>query len=528
MTEDEAGCGQISYSRFACIGTGFSGIGLGATLKRWYGIDDIVLFERESRLGGTWNANKYPGAACDIPSALYSFSFETNPEWTRALPGHVELWDYLYAVANKYGLLPRMRFRVNVEKCVWLEEKSRWRLHIRNLESDIVSIHESQFLFSGTGVLVEPAKIDIPGEDTFQGPIYHSARWPADVDLRDKRVVIFGNGCTATQIVPAIAGETKHLTQFARSRQWVQPTIDETSKRIMRLMLRYVPGAAQLQRFVVFVSAEWEFAAFPQTDAGVKFRKWREKDIAAYMKSKAPERYHSILIPEYELGCKRRVFDTGYLECLHRPNITLTDELAVEVVPGGVRKKDGSITEADIIICANGFVTNHFLGGMEVIGRGGKTVTEHWDSFGGPEAYNCSVLSDFPNFFMLLGPNATTGHTSAVMAIENSINYALRIIKPVLDGKGTIVEIKRKAEQQYVTTLQAALANTVWASGCNSWYLKDISKISRAWNASIYPFRQHQYWYRSLFPTWGDWQFRGYSTTGRRYGQDCTEYQGRS
>lgn len=221
-----SGSDEISYSQFACIGAGFSGIGLGGSLKRWYGITDIRLFDRHTQLGGTWHVNKYPGkefshgtfcfraclsppkltlpgCACDVPSVLYSFSFEPNPSWTRILPSSQELWQYLDDVATKYDLKSRMTLGVNVESATWIEGRSRWKITYRPVDSDQSYHYESDFLFAGTGQLVTPRELDVPGIESFQGPVMHSARWREDVNLKGKKVVLFGNGCTAAQIVPS-------------------------------------------------------------------------------------------------------------------------------------------------------------------------------------------------------------------------------------------------------------------------------------------------------------------------------------
>ncbi|KAK3319711.1 hypothetical protein B0T19DRAFT_361556 [Cercophora scortea] len=511
-TADDA----IPYSQFACIGAGFSGIGLGAQLQRWYGITDIRFFDRYSDLGGTWLVNRYPGCACDVPSALYSFSFEQNANWTRVLATADEIWAYQKAVADKYDLVRRMTFNASVERCEWLETTSRWRLHIRDTTTDTVFLHECQFLLPATGYFSAPRALDIPGASTFQGPVIHSARWPASdggVDLTNKRVVLFGNGCTGAQIVPAILHETKHLTQIVRSKHWIMPPVDSQIPAPARFLLNYLPGAAALQRLVIYCIVENGFRAFSMTKRAARFREGVKTISETYMRTTAPEKYHDMLIPDFEIGCKRRIYDStlpGYLPSLHAANMTLTDEAVVEIVPNGVRMASGEIVQADVIILANGFKTNNYLGGVEVVGRDGETLEQHWDDLGGPSAYNCSAMSGFPNFFMLAGPNTATGHTSVLLAAENSINYALRIIKPVLEGKASTVTVDRAAEESYVQRVQGALRKTVWATGCRSWYLKrDVAAdgTEKVWNGTSYPYSQQHFWYRSLFPVWRDWRF---------------------
>ncbi|KAK1995030.1 FAD/NAD(P)-binding domain-containing protein [Colletotrichum falcatum] len=505
-----------SYTQFACVGTGFSGIALGATLKRWYGIGDIRFFERHADLGGTWFVNQYPGCACDIPSALYSFSFEPNPDWSRVMSLRGEIWQYLHDVADKYSLIEKMRFGVDVERCEWSEERGRWRLTARRRGgTGEVSHHECQFLFAATGQLTQPRETDVPGAASFKGRILHSSRWDGSVDVEGRRVVVFGNGCTASQIVPAIVARTEHLTQVVRSKHWVlpPPADSENGAVVAARLFRYVPWAATLQRFLVFARAESALRGFYMTRAGGEYRRAARAEAERYMRQTAPAKYYDKLIPDFELGCKRRIFDGGYLESLHSEKLTLLDEPVQEIVPEGIRTRDG-VVEADVIVMANGFVTNNPVGGLDVIGRGGETIEEHWESFGGPEAYNCTIANGFPNFFILLGPNSLTGHNSAIIAAENSVNFALRIIEPLLDGKGTAVEVTREAEQRYVDRMQRDMEKTVWLTGCTNWYLKD-TKDGGKWNGSTYPYSQAYFWYRCLFPDFKDLQISGPTHRGR-------------
>lgn len=397
-----------------------------------------------------------------------------------------------------------MTFRSEVVKCEWKEQTRRWRMHIRHLDTDEMTIHECQFLFSGTGILVTPRPCDIPGAETFKGPLFHSAQWRQDVDVTGKNVVLLGNGCTACQIVPSIVDKTKHLNQFIRSKHWIIPPLDIPHTKFWQWMFEHVPGFLALARFGVFVFAENDMRGFYMTKAGERYRKNREAWATRYIKRTAPEKYHDMLIPDFNIGCKRRIYDPGYCKALHAKNLTVSEEKVVEVVPEGVRDATGKVTEADIIVLATGFETNQFMDGIEIIGRGGKSINEHWAAWDGPQAYNCSALSDFPNFFMILGPNTATGHSSTVMAAENSINYALRVIKPVLDGEAKLAEVSRSAEERYSREMQTALQKTVWFSGCANWYNKELEG-GRKWNGTTYPHWQPSFWYECFFPQQKDW-----------------------
>ncbi|KAH7368441.1 hypothetical protein B0T11DRAFT_349995 [Plectosphaerella cucumerina] len=507
-----------SYSQFACIGTGVSGIALGATLKRWYGITDIEFFDRNEQLGGTWITNQYPGCACDVPSVLYSFSFEPHPGWSRMLPSHDELWRYLDGVASKYDLQKRMTFGVNVEHCEWVEERARWRLTVRGthgVKKHVAFVHEAQFLFSATGQFCTPRRLDTPGIERFQGPIVHTAEWDHDINLDGKRVVVFGNGCTGAQVVPQVAAVAAQTTHIVRSKHWILPPIDAVLPPWFQTALKWIPGFMFLFRYFVFSVMEKARRGVAMTEEGQVYRDGMRQRAEKYMREAAPPKYLDMLLPDFEVGCRRRIFDSGYLPCLHADNMRLTDAPVSEIVENGVVTRDG-LVEADAIVLATGFETNNFLSDIELLGEGGQTLADHWKTIGtdGAGAYNCTVMSGFPNFFAILGPNSGTGHTSAVMAAENCINYALRVLRPVLQGKASIASVRPEAERDYVETIQRELAETVFnQGGCNSWYVREAGAAGGRWNGSTYPRSQADFWYRSLFPQWSHWEFRGPRTT---------------
>ncbi|KAK2757318.1 hypothetical protein FQN54_004832 [Arachnomyces sp. PD_36] len=511
MTTDKAP-ETSSYSKVACIGSGLSAVALGATLKNWYDFDDVKFFERHATSGGTWYINSYPGCACDVPSALYSYSFEPNPGWTKLMPSNKEIKEYHDGVIAKYKLREKMAFSTEVVRCVWNGEASCWIMYLQDLKTGREYTHMCQILFSAAGQLAEPRPCDIPGYERFKGRIFHSARWDRSADLKGKNVVVIGNGCTATQIVPSIIKEVNHLTQIIRSKHWIFPAPNFEYPAALKWLFKWVPFTILLHRFHVFLMTENEFRLVPMTKAGARFREGRKKEVDKYMRETAPEKYHDLLIPDFEVGCKRRIFNCGYLEALHSENLTLTDSKPLEITPTGLRLSSGEFIEADVIVLATGFQTNQFLSGTEIVGQDGKSLEDHWSEYPGPEAYNCSVLSGFPNFFLLLGPNAATGHTSALIAAENSINYALRVLAPVFQGTAKSIELKPEAEKSYVQKMQDALSKTVWNAGCQSWYYLN----EHGWNSMSYPWSQSHYWYRSLFPVWSDWKVNNLKLVERK------------
>lgn len=295
-----------------------------------------------------------------------------------------------------------MTFNSTVERCEWIEQTSRWRITVRDTTSDTVFVHECQFLYSGSGLLVQPRKPDLPNIESFSGPVFHAAQWRHDVDLTDKKVVLIGNGCSAAQIVPAIKDQVQHVTQFARSKHWIVPTADISNSKTLQRLFTYIPGFLIFTRFAVFLYMENQMRGFYMTKAAAAFRRYKSAVAERYMRETAPEKYHDMLIPDFELGCKRRIFDPGYLKSLHSESVTLRADPIEEVTPNGIRSKDG-YTEADVIVLATGFETNSFCNNIDIVGRGGVTAEEHWKSLGGPGAYNSTNISNFPNFFLLLG-----------------------------------------------------------------------------------------------------------------------------
>ncbi|CUS12120.1 unnamed protein product [Tuber aestivum] len=491
------------YSEVVCVGAGLSAISLGAQLQIQYNLTDFHIYEKNEGIGGTWWANTYPGAACDVPSALYCLSFAPNPDWTCSLPPQGEIKEYIDSVASKYGIPQRTSLSTAVTRAQWDEGHGRWRLSLRDLKTGEAYFHECKILFTGQGLLEEPNYPKIPGLETFEGHIFHSARWDHTVDLKGKRVAVIGGGCSATQIVAAIAPEVEVVKQFIRTPHWILnlPVLKYTA--FNRWIYRNVPLAYKFHRLLVFALLEWDFRLFPQSRFAQGQRDRAREYAIKCMHEKAPEKYHELLLPDYEVACKRRVIDSGYLASLNRQNVQVHKERAIEIAPHGIKASDG-IHDVDVIVLATGFQTSgKFFKGMEVLGRNGVSADKHWDGIGGVGAYNTTAMHDFPNFFMLLGPNSVTGHSSAIMAIEKYyllvVDYALRVLKPVLRGDASRVEVKERSEKEYINWIQAALRETVWNTGCASWY------TSNGWNAQAYPFSQLHFYYRSLFVIAKDW-----------------------
>ena len=416
----------------------------------------------------------------------------------------------------------------------WLEEEELWEVTLTHLvpgtgdlsekeRRQYISAHGEQSVYlrrekvrakviaSAVGGLVEPKSWPdtIPGIKDFEGDVFHTARWKKDVDLDGKDVVVVGTGCSAAQIVPLLTKapyNAKSVTQLMRSPPWVSPRFapsyggEKFSKGRSKLFSR-VPGLARLLRTLVFILTEIEFQTlFFNNKLSVKGRKRAEAKLLQHMKAIAPEKYHEILTPDYGLGCKRRIFGSDWFASMNDPNFLLTTQPLTSVQPRGVTlgpgrtypapdKKDSKAPmdeiklPADSIILANGFDLSTWLHPLRVIGKGGKLLQDVWDERGGPQAYMGAAIDEFPNFFILFGPNTATGHSSVILASENMVNYTLRFIKPILNGDVRTFEVKKDAEVAWTKAMQEELKYTVWTTGgCHSWYKNDVG-----WNATAYP-----------------------------------------
>ena len=545
----------ITYIPVVIIGAGESGIAMGCRLKQKLGFDQFRIFDRQAGVGGTWWINRYPGVACDVPALFYSFSFAPNPRWTALYPPGPEIVKYLHDVCNKFAITDKIQCNTDIEGCRWLEDEQIWEVYLRHMvpgagdlsnkernqkiESDgPQSVYlkretiRAKVIASAVGGLVEPnAFPKIPGAESFEGELFHSARWRDDVDFNDKNVVVLGTGCSAAQVVPELVKpkfNAKHVTQLMRSPPWVVPKIrppggNEAYQKWAPAIQTNIPGLAWVLRKVMFAGGEWDFRLFGMSDFCAKERVKYEKWCMKYLKKHVPKEYWETLTPDYSVGCKRRIFDATWFPSLQNPKIDITTQPLTEMRPHSVvvgpgqsypQKSADEFPEqreipADVLVLANGFEVTHWLHPLKVIGKEGKDLVEEMDARGGPQAYQGTAMDGFPNFFLIFGPNTATGHSSVILASENMVEYSLQFIKLILDGDVRTVDVKREAEMAYTADIQRSLKGTVFNSGgCHSWYTHGD------WNATVYPYTQIWFGIRCLFPFWRDWNI-DYTTKGR-------------
>jgi len=450
-----------SHVRVCVVGTGFSGLGMAIRLQQ-DGIEDFVVLERASGVGGTWRDNTYPGCACDVPSHLYSFSFAPNSEWSHVFSRQPEIREYLERVTNEYGLRPRLHLNTDLEAGVWDDEALVWRL--RTSRGELTA----EVLVSGCGGLVEPALPDVPGVETFAGPAFHSARWDHSVDLAGKRVAMVGTGASAIQVVPAIQPMVGHLTVFQRTPPWVVPRPDRPISERERAVFRRLPVAQQAARAAVYWLREFNLLSFTR---GGALRNLAEKQARKNLEDNvADPELRAKLTPDYAIGCKRVLLSDDYYPALTQPNVSVVTTAVREVRPHSIVDGDGVEHDVDVIIFGTGFHVMDIPVAHRLVGSNGRTLSETWQDHGS-EAHRGTTVAGFPNLFLLLGPNTALGHSSVVLMIEAQIRYVSDALKALGRYGAKVLEVRRGAQERYNAELQQQLDDTVWnQGGCRSWY----------------------------------------------------------
>jgi len=473
------------------VGTGFGGIGIGIALKQ-AGYDDFIILDKEDDLGGTWRDNQYPGCACDVPSPLYSYSFELNPDWSRLFAPQREIWAYLRGCARKYGLEAHIRYGSVVEQMQWDEDERRW--DVQTVEHGELGSWRPRAVVSAAGALHLPAYPDIPGAERFAGTSFHSARWDQSCDLAGKRVAVIGTGASAIQFVPEIAKQAAQLTVFQRTPPWIHPRPDAPIPARMRTAFRKAPVAARALRDAIYLGLEARamgFAISPKLMTPLEAVARRH--LASQVTDPA---LRAQLTPDYTIGCKRILLSSDYYPALQRPNVSLVTEGITGITEAGVTTADGEEHKADVIIYATGFKVIESVTSLNVTGRDGRKLRA-----GNLEAYRGITAAGFPNLFLLLGPNTALGHTSVVFMIETQIQHVLSCLRLIARDKADAIEVVESAQRRYNDALQRRLRRAVWSEGgCRSWYL-DADGVNR----TLWPGFTFEYWARTRRARPGDY-----------------------
>jgi cation diffusion facilitator CzcD-associated flavoprotein CzcO len=467
------------HVRVAIVGTGFSGLGMAIRLKQ-RGNHDFVVLERAADGGGTWRDNTYPGCACDVPSHLYSFSFALNPAWTRAYSPQGEIWEYLRQCAVRYGISPHIRWNSALLDAAWHEDDQRW--HITTTQGALTA----DILILGNGPLSEPSLPSIPGIESFEGALFHSARWDHRYDLTGKRVAVIGTGASSVQFVPLIQPRAAHIVLFQRTPPWIVPRRDRAIPAWQRALFRRVPLAQRLLRTAIYWQREFlalGLVFYPRLMRLAE--RLARRHLAAQISDPA---LRDKLTPHYTMGCKRILLSDDFYPALTRPNVALVTDRIRAVRPASIVTEDGAEHAIDTIICATGFHVTDASLPQHVRGRGGVSLADAWQS--GPRAYLGAAVAGFPNLFLLIGPNTGLGHTSMVLMIESQIRYILSCLRTMERRKLATVAVRPAVQEAFTAEMERRMKGSVWATGCSSWYLDAGGHNTTLWPGFTWEFRR--------------------------------------
>jgi cation diffusion facilitator CzcD-associated flavoprotein CzcO len=460
-------------TRVVVIGAGFGGLGVVRALRQ-RGLTEITVLERADSVGGVWRDNTYPGAACDVPSPLYSWSWAVNPRWTRRYSRQPEILAYIRGAAEREGLLAHVRTGVEVTSLAYDEPTGVW--HVATADG---TTYDAEVVVSAVGQLSNPSVPDVPGTETFTGPVFHSARWRHDVDLRGARVAVVGTGASAVQFVPGIVDDVAAMTVFQRSAPYVVPKPDQGYRPVHHRAFERFPRLLAAERRSWFWLTERFNGALTRDSPASRpvltaLRAVWRLTVRRQVPDPALRRR---LAPGYALGCKRLLFSNDWYPALARDHVEVVTEHVTTVEPGGVRTADGRLHEADVLIWGTGFAATRFLAPMRVTGVGGADLHELWDD--GARAHLGMSVPGFPNLFCVYGPNTNLGGSSIIAMLEAQAGYVAQVTARLAEGGVPALAVRREVAEAYDREMQSRLAASAW-SGCTSWYV-DGPRITTNW-----------------------------------------------
>ncbi|MGN2640864.1 flavin-containing monooxygenase [Nocardia takedensis] len=462
----------------AIIGGGFAGVGAAIRLRQ-RGIENFVVLERGTALGGTWRDNTYPGAACDIPSRLYSYGFAPNPDWSHTYSGSGEILGYIESMAAKFGLAPHVRFESTVTGIVFDEAAGVWEVSVRDRPTV-----RARAVVLASGPLSEASLPAIPGIEDYTGHKIHSARWDHDYDFTGKRVAVVGTGASGVQIVPELVRKAASVKVFQRTPGWVLPRVNRRTGPLTREVYRRVPGAQSAARALWYYGHEsvalgvvWN-TPLTRVVEMVGRAQLRRQVRDPWMRRQ--------LTPDFRAGCKRLLMTDDYYPALQAENCKLITWPIARLSEQGIRTAEGVEHRADCIVFATGFDVSKTGTPIPIVGRDGRVLAEEWS--GGAYAYKSITVAGYPNLFLTFGPNSGPGHNSALVYMEAQIDYLVSAIETILTRDLRVLDVRKDRQDRYNATIQRRLAATTWNSGCRSWYLTEDG-----FNATMYPGFATQY-----------------------------------
>lgn len=452
------------------IGSGFGGVAMAIELRR-AGINDFLVLERAAGLGGVWRENTYPGAGCDVPTPLYSFSFTRDPGWPRRYSGQPDILSYLVRTAETYGVLEHVRLGHDVTAAEFDQDTATWRVRTAEGREFITRV-----LIPATGQLSRPAYPALDGIGDFRGTSFHSAEWDHDCDLHNTRVAVIGTGASAIQFVPRIQPRARRLTVFQRSAQYILPQRDRVYSARYHRLVRFLPVLRTLDRLGFWLYAELAQMCLTRWQGVTSlFRAQTERHRRRQVRD---PRLRRLLTPDYPLGCKRMLFSNDYLPSVQQPNVDLVTEAITDITAHGVRTADGVEHPVDVIIYGTGFTAQELLAPMTVSGIGGHPLSETWRE--GPRAYLGVAVPRFPNMFLLYGPNTNLGGGSIIHMLESQARYIRRAIRLLGEYPGHYLDVRAEAEQRWDAEIQHRLHSSVW-SRCSNWYRNEHGRVTSNW-----------------------------------------------
>ncbi|MGH3360312.1 MAG: flavin-containing monooxygenase [Nocardioidaceae bacterium] len=466
--------------RVVIIGTGFAGIGAAIRLKQ-AGIDDFVILEKSDEVGGTWRDNTYPGCACDVPSYLYSYSFEQNPDWTRMFAPQPEIHQYIRRCIETYGIEPHIRYGQEMTSAAFDEPTATWEV----LTADGTG-YTATAVVAGLGPLHIPRHPDIEGLDTFEGTTFHSAQWNHEHDLSGERVAVIGTGASAVQFIPQVRKVADRVDVYQRTPSWIVGKPDRKIGAFERALYRRVPLAQRIVRNTLYWALELRALGFAVHPTFMKPLELQARRHIAKQVSD-PELREKVT-PSYEMGCKRMLISNDFYPALASDDVELITDGIARVTPEGVVDSAGRERKVDTIIYGTGFDVVENLTRAKIVGRNGTELTEAWEDDGASAHLGINVAG-FPNLFLIIGPNTGLGHTSMIYMIERQVEYIVKAMQ-ALDRRGDdFVDVRPEAERAFTSKVRAKLSGSVWESGCSSWYLDDAGRPVTVW-----PYFTFKYW----------------------------------
>ena len=473
------------------IGAGMTGMLMLIKLREM-GVKDVVVLEKKEKVGGTWRENTYPGVACDIPAHMYTYSFEPNAEWSHRFARGDEIQQYFERVADKYGLHHAIRFNTAVSAARY--EKGQWQISTHNGER-----YEADFLISATGILHHPAYPDIEGRTHFGGHSFHTAEWDHSVSLKGKRIGVIGTGSTACQAIPELVKQGARVSVFQRTPQWIVNVPDRDYNETHKARCRRDPGLLHRLRQLYTLGVE---QIFSKAVTGHKLQhafvsllcKWNLR------RSVKDPVLRAKLTPDYKVGCKRLIANGTFYEAIQQPNAVLVTERIERLEPAGVRTQDGRLHELDVVVYATGFHPFNFMRPMDMRGKGGVSIDDVWANK--VQAYRSLFIPQFPNFFLMLGPNTPIGNFSVIAMSEVQCAYVLQCIARWCQGHFDEMDVKPQAMQAFNHYLKQGMSKTVWVGGCNSWYL------DKDGDPAMWPYSWKQWVNEMAAPAWSDFNLQ--------------------